>query len=50
MRSAGARLGDADCLSLFAGQAASMAREIPAAELIEKLVQETAAATAALAV
>ena len=47
MRSAGAA-GHADYLSLFAGQAASLAREIPAAELVDKLVRETATARAAL--
>ncbi len=48
MRSAAASQGITDYISLFAGQAASLAREIPAAELVDKLVRETATARAAL--
>lgn len=49
MRTAAARQGDADCLSLWAGQAAPLAREMPAAELVAQLLRETAAMLAALA-
>ncbi len=41
MRTAAARLGDADRLSLWAGQAAPMARAMPAADLLALLVKES---------
>jgi nitronate monooxygenase len=43
MRTAAARQGNADCLSMWAGQAAPLAREVPAAELVAQLLRETAA-------
>ena len=43
MRTAAARQGNADCLSMWAGQAAPLAREMPAAELVAQLLRETAA-------
>ena len=43
MRTAAARQGYADCLSMWAGQAAPLAREMPAAELVAQLLRETAA-------
>ncbi|HZZ08159.1 MAG TPA: DUF561 domain-containing protein [Candidatus Binataceae bacterium] len=49
MRTAAARLGDADYLSLWAGQAAPLAREMPAAELVAQLLSETAAILASIA-
>ncbi len=42
MRTAAARKGSADCLSSWAGQAAPLAREMPAAELVAQLLRETA--------
>ncbi len=42
MRTAAAKLGDADRLSLWAGQAAPLARAMPAADLVARLVKETA--------
>lgn len=48
MRSAAARQNNPDYISLFAGQAASMAREIPAAAIVEELVREIAATAARL--
>ena len=49
MRTAAARQGNADCLSLWAGQAAPLAREMPAAELVAQLLRETAAMLASIA-
>ena len=48
MRTAAARQGNADCLSLWAGQAAPLAREMPAAELVAQLLRETAAMLASI--
>jgi nitronate monooxygenase len=42
MRTAAARQGDADHLSLWAGQAAPLARAMPAADLVALLVKESA--------
>ena len=42
MRAAAAKKGDADRLSLWAGQAAALVRELPAADLVEQLIRETA--------
>ncbi|MCA1829056.1 MAG: nitronate monooxygenase [Myxococcales bacterium] len=42
MRAAAARAGDHELLSLWAGQAASLAREIPAGELVAQIMHETA--------
>jgi nitronate monooxygenase len=42
MRAAAAKKGNADRLSLWAGQAAALARELPAADLVEQLIRETA--------
>jgi nitronate monooxygenase len=44
LRSAAARQGRAEFLSLWAGQGVRMARQLPAAELVAKLVEETRAA------
>ena len=44
------RLVEPDIVTYCVGQAASMAREMPAAELVKKLVEETAAARATLSV
>jgi len=41
IRGAAAKAGDADALSLWAGQGAPLARALPAAELLSKLVDET---------
>jgi len=41
IRSAAGRSGDAQALSLFAGQAAPLARAMPAADLVRKLGAET---------
>jgi len=46
IRQAAAKANRPEFLSLFVGQAASMCRELPAAELIAKLVEETGAALA----
>jgi len=48
MRAAAAAHGDGGLLSLWAGQAAPMAREMPAVQLVARLVAETDAALAAL--
>jgi len=48
MRAAAATQGDADHLSLWAGQAASLARVMPAAELVALLVKESAEVAASL--
>ena len=40
MRSAAAARGDARLLSLWAGQAAGLARALPAGELVRALVRE----------
>jgi nitronate monooxygenase len=40
MRTAAARIGDAERLSLWAGQGIRLVRRLPAAELIERLVRE----------
>jgi len=42
MRTAAAKQGDADHLSLWAGQAAPLARVMPAADLVALLVKESA--------
>lgn len=44
MRTAAGQRNQADYLSLWAGQAASLARRQPASELMERLVRETEAA------
>lgn len=49
MRGAGAKRGDGDALSLWAGQGAPMARRLPAGELVARLVRESADAARALA-
>ena len=41
LRSAAAKAGNADFIALWAGQAAPLARELPAAELIATLRDET---------
>lgn len=41
MRTAAAKKGNADYLSLWAGQAAPLARELPAGELVKVLVRES---------
>jgi nitronate monooxygenase len=46
IRQAAAKANRPEFLSLFVGQAASMCRELPAAELIAKLIDETRAALA----
>ena len=46
IRAAAAKAGNADFLSLWAGQGAALAREIPAAELVALLMREAEAATA----
>ncbi len=48
MRTAAARQGDADRLSLWAGQAAPLARAMPAADLVALLVKESAAIAGSL--
>ena len=40
IRAAALRAGDSGCLSLWAGQAAALARELPARELVEQLMRE----------
>jgi nitronate monooxygenase len=40
MRAAAARAGDSGLLSLWAGQAAALAREMPAAQLVAQIVRE----------
>lgn len=49
MRTAAAGQANADCLSLWAGQAASLAREMPAAELVAQLLRETGAMLTSIA-
>ena len=49
MRTAAAKQGSAGYLSLWAGQAAPLARELPAAELLAQLLRETQAALASIA-
>ena len=49
MRTAAAKQDNADCLSLWAGQAAPLAREMPAAELVAQLLRETAAMLSSIA-
>ncbi|MEU1510638.1 nitronate monooxygenase [Streptomyces sp. NPDC005811] len=49
LRKAAAKAGDAQGMALWAGQGHRMARELPAAELVEVLVAELAAARAASA-
>jgi len=41
LRKAGAARGNADFVSLWAGQAAGIHRVLPAGELLERLVEET---------
>lgn len=48
IRSAGAKAGRAEFLSLWAGQGASLARRMPAAELVRELLADTARRIAAL--
>jgi nitronate monooxygenase len=48
LRKAAARAGDAQGMSLFAGQGHRLARELPAGELVEVLAGELAAARTAL--
>jgi nitronate monooxygenase len=48
MRTTGAKQGNADCLSLWAGQAAPLARDMPAAELVAQLLRETDATLASI--
>jgi nitronate monooxygenase len=49
MRTAAARRGDAGLLSLWAGQAAALAREVPARELVQQILREADAVLARLA-
>ncbi|MHA1527578.1 MAG: NAD(P)H-dependent flavin oxidoreductase [Alphaproteobacteria bacterium] len=49
LRKAGAAAGSPDFLSLWSGQAVGLNRETTAAELVERLVEETRAAVARLA-
>jgi len=49
LRAASANAGKPDCVALWAGQAAPLARRMPAAELIRTLEQETVAALRASA-
>jgi len=49
LRVASAKAGKADCIALWSGQAAPLARKLPAAELIRTLEQETIAALRASA-
>jgi len=44
LRAASAKAGKLDCVALWSGQAAPLARKLPAAELIRTLEQETIAA------
>jgi len=46
IRTAAARAGDREGLSLWAGQGVPMSRDLPAAELVRQLMQETEAAFA----
>lgn len=48
LRKAAAKAGDAQGMALWAGQGHRMARDLPAGQLVEVLVAETEAATAAL--
>ncbi|MGH7778878.1 MAG: NAD(P)H-dependent flavin oxidoreductase [Candidatus Binataceae bacterium] len=48
MRSASAKQGNPEYLSLWAGQGASLAREMPAAQLVAILIGETAATAASM--
>jgi nitronate monooxygenase len=48
LRSAGARAGNPDVLSMWSGQAGRLARALPAAELVALLARETLEAVAAL--
>ena len=48
MRTAAAKQGDADHLSLWAGQAAPLARAMPAADLVALLIKESADIAASL--
>ena len=49
IRTAAARAGDRECLSLWAGQGVPMSRALPAADLVHQLIEETEAALAHLA-
>ena len=49
LRAASAKAGKLDCVALWSGQAAPLARKLPAAELIRTLEQETIAALRASA-
>jgi nitronate monooxygenase len=48
LRAAAARAGDSEFLALWAGQAAALSRELPAARLVQTLCDETRAALQAL--
>ena len=49
LRTAAAKAGRAEFLSLWAGQGTRMVRRVPAAELVSRLVSETDAALRRLA-
>jgi nitronate monooxygenase len=49
LRAASAKAGKSDCVALWSGQAAPLARRMPAADLIRKLEEETLAALRASA-
>ena len=49
MRAASTQRGDSGLLSLWAGQAAALAREVPAAELVAQIIREADAVLARLA-
>ncbi len=49
LRKASAEAGMADCYALWCGQGAGLSRELPAAELVARLVEETRAALARFA-
>ena len=49
MRTASAQRGDSGLLSLWAGQAAALARELPARELVAQVLREADAVLARLA-
>ena len=49
MRQAAAKAGKPDFIALWAGQAVPLSRAMPAAELVRKLEEETAAAIRAVA-
>ena len=49
LRAAAGRAGDVEAMSLWAGQAAALARRLPAAALVARLVVEFEAAAGRLA-